>query len=305
MVDVVGFGALNFDRLFKVEEIAERGTEVNVIDEIGAPGGSAANTIYGLAKLGIETGFIGAIGDDLEGEEIIAEFVEIGVDASRVMLFDEVRTGIVIGFVDDVGERALYVSPGANNEISVSNIDMEFLESSKIVHMSSFVGDKQFVIQKEICKSLGDKVIISLCPGALYARRGMEQLRSMLEVSDIVFLNEAEIEGLTGKSHIGGAMELLELGCKIVVVTLREEGCFIMDKDGAHEVPTQAAKAVDTTGAGDSFATGFLYGFLKNLTPHQCGMIGNRVSAKCIQAVGARACLPTEDELQSADDFPK
>ncbi|MFQ5884110.1 MAG: carbohydrate kinase family protein [Thermoplasmata archaeon] len=305
MVDVVGFGALNFDRLFKVEKIAERGTEVNVIDEMGSPGGSAANTIYGLAKLGINSAFIGAVGNDSEGEEILDDFKEVGVDTSRIEVIGGVRTGVVIGFVDDLGERALYVSPGANNEIGVKSVDMDFLESSKIVHTSSFVGDKQFVIQKEICKSLGDKVRLSLCPGALYTGRGMEQLRPMLESSDLIFLNRTETEELTGKSYMGGSKDLLKLGCRIVVVTLGEEGCYILDKGGEYEVPAQAKKAVDTTGAGDSFATGFLYGVLKGRSPEQCGRIGNLVSSKCIEAVGARACLPTEEELQSSSDFPK
>lgn len=305
MVDVVGFGALNFDRLFKVEKIAERGTEVNVIDEMGSPGGSAANTIYGLAKLGIDSGFVGAIGDDSEGEEIIEEFKEVRVDTSKISVFDGVRTGIVIGFVDDVGERALYVSPGANNEIGVKNVDMDFLENSKIVHMSSFVGDKQFVIQKEICRSLGDKVTLSLCPGALYARRGMEQLESMLKSSHLVFLNRGEIEELTGKSYMGGSRDLLGLGCRIVAVTLGEKGCYVLDEEGEYMVPAQAKEAVDTTGAGDSFATGFLYGFLNGKSPEQCGRIGNMVSSKCIMAIGARACLPIEEELQSSGDFPK
>ena len=78
-----------------------------------------------------------------------------------------------------------------------------------------------------------------------------------------------------------------------------------MNKNGEHIVPAEAKKAVDTTGAGDSFATGFLYGFLKGRSPEQCGRIGNMVSSKCIEAIGARACLPTEEELQSSSGFPK
>lgn len=305
MVDVVGFGALNFDRLFKVEKIAERGTEVNVVDELGSPGGSAANTIYGLAKLGIGSGFIGAVGNDLEGERILDDFTKAGVDTSRITVIDGVRTGIVMGFVDEVGERALYVSPGANNEITAENVELEYLEGSKIIQLSSFVGDSQFKIQEEVCKSLSGKVKVSLCPGALYARRGMEQLRPMLESSDLVFLNKTEIEDLTGKGYVEGSNELLGLGCQIVVVTLAEEGCLVMNKNGEHIVPAEAKKAVDTTGAGDSFATGFLYGFLKGKSPEQCGRIGNMVSSKCIEAIGARACLPIEEELQSSSDFPK
>jgi ribokinase len=305
MVDVVGFGALNFDRLFKVEKIAESGTEVNVIDEKGSPGGSAANTIYGLAKLGVDCGFVGAAGDDSEGKSILNDFKEVGVDTSRIRVVDEPRTGIVIGFVDDKGERALYVSPGANSKIRKEDVDMDYLGSSKIVHMSSFVDQKQFEIQKETCESLAGQVKISICPGALYARRGMSQLNPILGCSDIVFLNRKETEELTGKDYVEGSKDLLELTQGIVAVTLGDEGCYVIDKEGEYTVPSAPKEAVDTTGAGDSFATGFLYGILLNKNPEQCGKIGNIVASKSIESIGARTCLPTVEEIQSSTDFPK
>lgn len=305
MVDVVGFGALNFDRLFKVEKIAESGTEVNVIDEKGSPGGSAANTIYGLAKLGIGCGFVGAAGDDSEGRSILDDFKEVGVDTSQIRVVEEARTGIVIGFVDDKGERALYVSPGANSRIRKEDVDMDYLGNCKIVHMSSFVDQEQFEIQREICESLAGRVRISICPGALYSRKGMNQLEPILGCSDIVFLNGKEMEELTGKPYVEGSRDLLELTQGIVAVTLGKEGCYVMDKEGEYTVPSEPKEAVDTTGAGDSFATGFLYGILSNKNPEQCGRIGNIVASKCIESIGARTRLPTSEEIQSSTDFPK
>ncbi len=126
MVDVIGFGALNFDRLFKVDKLAEGDSEVNIIDQTGAPGGSAANTIYGLGKLGISCGFLGAIGKDYEGERLLEDFRQVGVDTSKIAVFEEERTGIVIGFVDKEGERALYISPGANMGITDEMMDLEY-----------------------------------------------------------------------------------------------------------------------------------------------------------------------------------
>ncbi len=305
MVDVIGFGALNFDRLFKVDKLAEGDTEVNIIDQTGVPGGSAANTVHGLGKLGVSCGFVGATGKDYEGERLLEDFEKVGVDTSRIAVFEEERTGIVLGFVDKDGERALYVSPGANMGITDEMINLEYFKSSKIVHMSSFVGDEQFDIQSDVIDSLVGKVKISLCPGALYVNRGLENIRSMLESSDIAFLNKVELESLTGKDYQSGSRELLDLGCGQVAVTLGSKGSYIADADAFCMVPAEPKKAVDTTGAGDSFAAGFLYGVLLGKTPEECGRIGNIVASKCIESIGARTSLPTAEELQSSNDFPK
>ncbi len=305
MVDVVGFGALNFDRLFKVEKLAEGDTEVHIIDQKGAPGGSAANTIFALGKLGINCGFVGAIGMDHEGEELKQDFERVGADVFKITTLKDVRTGIVVGFIDKSGERALYVSPGANNELTAEMVDMDYLAACKIAHLSSFVGDDQFNIQKDIIGSLAGKVKISLCPGALYIDRGLDALKLMLEKSDFLFMNKAEVEGLTGKEYPKGARELLGLGCGTVAITLGGEGSYIIDGQGEYSVPAVAKEAVDTTGAGDSFAAGFLYGVLSGKSSEQCGMIGNIIASKCVESIGARMNLPTAEELQSSADFPK
>ena len=305
MVDVVGFGALNFDRLFKVERLAEGDTEVHIIDQKGAPGGSAANTVFALGKLGINCGFVGAIGRDHEGEELKQDFERVGVDVFKITTLKDVRTGIVVGFIDKSGERALYVSPGANNELTAEMVDLDYMAASKIVHLSSFVDDDQFNIQKDVIDALAGKVKISLCPGSLYIDRGLDSLRPMLEKSDFLFMNKAEVEALTGKESAEGSRDLRGLGCGIVAITLGGEGSFIIDGQGEYSVPAVAKEAVDTTGAGDSFAAGFLYGVLSGKSSEQCGMIGNIVASKCVESIGARTNLPTAEELQSSADFPK
>jgi ribokinase len=305
MVDVVGFGALNFDRLFKVEKLAEGDTEVHIIDQKGAPGGSAANTAFALGKLGINCGFVGAIGRDHEGEQLIQDFEKVGVDVFRITTLKDVRTGIVVGFIDKSGERALYVSPGANNELTAEMVDMDYLAACKVVQLSSFVGDDQFNIQRDVIESLAGKVKISLCPGALYIDRGLDSLKPMLEKSDFLLMNKAEVEGLTEKKYPEGSRELLGLGIGTVAITLGGEGSYIVDAKGEYSVPAVAKEAVDTTGAGDSYAAGFLYGVLLGKNSEQCGMIGNIVASKCVQSIGARTNLPTSEELQSSPDFPK
>ena len=129
-MNFIGFGALNLDRLYKVERIAKGDEEIAIEETVEQPGGSAANTIYALGKLNLKTGYIGAVGIDAEGEKVLASFKEVGVDISKIRLKENARTGTVIGLVDSSGERALYISPGANNLLSFEDLDMEYLKNS-------------------------------------------------------------------------------------------------------------------------------------------------------------------------------
>ncbi len=116
--------------------------------------------------------------------------------------------------------------------------------------------------------------------------------RRLLRRQRSFFLNRDEIEMLTGHSYRDGAKMLNEIGAAVVVVTLGGDGCYIRTPDAETVVPGYAAKVVDTTGAGDAFCAGFLCGRLSGRPLDECGRMGNRVAARCIEAVGARTGLP-------------
>ena len=138
---------MNMDQLYLVQRIVADG-EAPIEHSIHAPGGSAANTIYGLARLGISTGFIGAIGDDDAGRMLLRDLNSSGVDSSQIQVARQAVTGTVVCLVDHSGRRALYVSPGANRMLSVEDIDMDYLNQADIIHLSSFVDKEQLDIQK-------------------------------------------------------------------------------------------------------------------------------------------------------------
>jgi ribokinase len=127
--DVVGFGALNVDKLYKVNKIAGAEEEGFIIDFKKACGGSAANTIVGLARLGCKVGFIGKVAMDREGKMLIEDFRREGVDTKGIILAKTGRSGTVMGFVDEKGERALYVDPGVNDTIEFEEINKEYASS--------------------------------------------------------------------------------------------------------------------------------------------------------------------------------
>src|SRR4030042_1069357 len=112
-IDIVGFGAMNIDRLYRVDELVVDGEQL-VADFASFPGGSAANTIYGLAKLGVKTGFVGAVGNDESGKDLLNDFKAAAVDTSQIK-FKKTATGSTICLSDKLGRRAIYVSPGANS----------------------------------------------------------------------------------------------------------------------------------------------------------------------------------------------
>ncbi|HIE31535.1 MAG TPA: carbohydrate kinase family protein [Methanosarcinales archaeon] len=289
MIEVIGIGALNMDRLYLVEHIAEPGEEVRIDTVSEQPGGSAANTIVGLARLGIHTGFIGRVGDDADGACVRLEMEREGVDTGGIETVPG-RTGIAIVLVDGRGERSMYVYPGVNDELCMTPENMSYAKSAKYLHLSSFAGEDQFEMQKGILDKLESK--ISFAPGMLYAQKGIDALQAIIRQTEIIFLNHDEIEMLTGSGYRDGAEKLNKAGAAIVVVTLGRDGCYIRTPDSETVVPGYGARVVDTTGAGDAFSAGFLCGRLNGRPLGECGRLGNRVASMCVEAVGARAGLP-------------
>jgi ribokinase len=289
MVEIIGIGALNMDRLYLVERIAEPGEEVRVDAVSEQPGGSAANTITGLARLGIQTGFIGMVGDDADGARLRLGMEKEGVDMQGIGITPG-RTGIATVLVDRNGERSMYVYSGVNDALSMTPENLSYAKSAKYLHLSSFTGKNQFEMQKSILKE--SESMISFAPGMLYAQKGIDALQEIIAQADIIFLNHAEIEMLTGSNYKEGAENLNEIGAAVVVVTLGRDGCYIRTPDAETAVSGYGARVVDTTGAGDAFCAGFLCGHLNGRPLDECGRLGNRVAARCIEAVGARAGLP-------------
>jgi len=295
-MDVIGFGALNLDRLYRVERLAREGEHVEILKFEEFPGGSAANTIAGLARLGLDTGFIGAVGNDDEGKILLDDFKNYGVNTDGISIL-EGRTGIVIGFVDSRGERTLYPYPGVNSKLEFKNELVGYSKNTRYLHLSSFVNDRQFEVQKRLVGLLPERVKISFSPGILYSRRGLSALLPIMERSSIVFLNASEIRAITGKDYKKGSHLLIEKGAKTIAITLGDKGCYLRDRMGEYRVRAERVDVVDTTGAGDAFSTGFLYGLISGRDIVESGRLGNRVAALCIRKFGARAGLPTRGEV--------
>ena len=298
-LDVVGLGALNMDKLFRVSRIVSGDEEGFVTGYSESCGGSAANTIVALARLKLKTGFIGKVALDREGRLLLEDLRKESVATQGVIQVEEGRSGSVIGFIDGEGERALYVDSGVNDMITMAEARTEY--DCRFFHLSSFVGTKSFETQKKLVQALPRHVKVSFDPGMLYTERGVEELEPLLKRSDVMFPTQKELNILFGRSdYRKGANLLLRQGVKIVAVKLGSRGCYVTDGSQSLHIQAFRVKTVDTTGAGDAFDAGFLYGLLNNKNLHDCGRIGNYVASRCVTDVGARAALPSLSELQEA-----
>jgi len=297
--DVVGFGALNVDRLFKVSRIAAAEEESFVTDYAESCGGSAANTTVGLARLKCKVGFIGKVASDREGKLLLHDFKKEGVDTGGIAQTKQGRSGTVTGFVDEKGERALYIDSGVNDTIELQEIDITYALNTKFLHLTSFVGEKSFQTQIELLKRMPDGVKVSFDPGALYARKGLSKLESILKKTYVMMPNSGELEKLTGiQEYCRGADFLLQKGVKMVAVKLGSRGCYVTDGRESHLIESFKVNVVDTTGAGDAFCAGFLYGLINGRSLSECGRIGNFVASRCVMKMGARLGLPRVDDLK-------
>jgi len=307
MKKIIGFGALNVDNFFKVENLLLSENPAYPIDV--QAGGSAANTITALAKLGIETGFVGIVAADAYGKLLLSEFKGRKVDTSRIIIRKPheliVSSGSLDAFVDRKGRRMLFVKPQVNSSLNYNELDINYLKSANFLHLSSFVDDTQLKVQKKLVSNMKGETKISFSPGSLYCDRGLDEILPIIKKTEILFLEKKEIYQLFKKNYKNAAQTLLTLGPKIVVVTKGKDGAYVTNRTQNLELKARKVNVVDTTGAGDAYAAGFLYGQITNLNLSQSAELGTVVASFSIQKIGARAGLPNRKEIASVVSFLK
>jgi len=302
-MDAIGIGSLNLDMIFEIEgsELVELDIEpgaekygtseefsvlLDILRSRGrlvgqAGGGSAANVICALGKMGFKTGILGMVGKDEYGDFILESMGK--VDVERVGR--ENRTGMCISIIID-NDRSLLVLPNANDLFTTAPCDLEYLRNSKVVHLTSFVGKRSMMAQVRITRDLQSEVIVSLDPGELYAHRGIEVMKPLIERADIMFPSGTEVRILTGMDPVRGSKKLMRMGPDIVVCTMGRKGAAIVTAEGTIRIPSEKVKPVDKTGAGDVFAASFIAGMLRKWDLEECGRFAAMASARSIAEYG-------------------
>ena len=299
--EVIGFGALNVDKLYSVENIVSKDEESFITSETSTPGGSASNTIVGLTRLGCSTSLIGKIAEDEEGDLIEYHLAVNGVYTNNLIYADNGSTGKCLGFIDKNGERCLYVNPGVNDEIKIGEINPLNIMRCKIMHYTSFVGDS-FKTQIKLLEKLSKETLLSFDPGMLYVQKGLDELKPILERTDILLINESELRLLCNNNDLPLkelAINFLDMGIGTVVVKQGSCGVYAITNQEECQVEAFECDVVDTTGAGDSFNSGFLYSILRGYDLEKSCRIGNWVASKSIEGFG----IEKFPSLKDLEDF--
>lgn len=302
-LQVICFGAINLDYIFEIKEETalilgvEPGQEYIRKDEELDPilrilqkkgvlrytsgGGSAANTALTLSRLGIKTGFIGKVGNDREGDFLLDSLE----DVDRRGISRGGRSGVALCLLVR-GERGIILFPNANDELSMTEINKEYASSCELFHLTAFNGDGPFEAQKAFVASLRPEIRVSFDPGVLYARRGLKTLMPILRRTEIFFPGKKELEILTKRPWREGALEILDLGSKVIVVTAGEEGSYILTKDEYFKVDAIKVPVIDTTGAGDVYAAAFLASYIKGMSLRESALNATACAAQSITGFG-------------------
>lgn len=252
-----------------------------------AAGGSAANTISGLAKMNIEAGFLSKIGKDEVGRFFENEMVNTKV--KPVMLMSDTPSGRVQAFVSNDGERTFATCLGASAELSANDITPNLLEGWDIFYVEGYLVANPTMLDKAIAtaKAQGMEIAIDMASYNVVEENRDYLNKLIKENIDIVFANEAEAKALTGLEPEEALHQIASL-CKIAVVKVGAKGAYIQQGNEIVSIEPIKANVIDTTGAGDLWAAGFLAGYAKGDNLKKCGTMGAIIAANVIEVMGAK-----------------
>jgi sugar/nucleoside kinase (ribokinase family) len=323
--DVLGIGNAIFDVLVKTDEsflgrhgMAKGG--MALIDEARAlaiyrdmgpatemSGGSAANTIVGIASLGARAAYVGKVKDDQIGRMYAHDIRAAGVAFETRPAVDGPATGCSYILVTDDGERTMNTYLGAAQDLVPADIDATEIAAAKIVYLEGYLWDPKsakeaFVKASKIAHEAGREVALTLSDSFCVDRYRDEFLDLMKKRTvDLVFANQAELHSLYQTSDFDTALRQLREDAKLGIVTRSEKGCVVVSNAGVVAVPAfPVEQIVDTTGAGDLFAAGFLFGLVRGAGHENSGRLGALAAAEVIQHIGARPQVSLKELAKQA-----
>jgi ribokinase len=320
MKDVVGISSLNVDYIYETADLSflqpfypegknRRAWLLTDSDEIQkikiilkekarliskSGGGSAANTVYCLAKMGFQSGIVGKIGRDDDADFLIREMRTIPFHS----LARNQWTGTAFIVLGSSRDRTILLLPNANQTLVWADLDLDFIGSFSMMHLTSLPGEG-LKLQARLAGELSGRMRISLDPGEIYVRQGLIALTSLLSRCEILFITEAELQILTGLPMLDAIAAIQSTGIEIIVIKKKAAGAYIVQGAETWDLPAEIIQAKDTTGAGDVFAAGFLAGLLKGQSLPDCGRLGLAMAHQSMMGLG-REAYPGEEDFQKA-----
>ena len=278
-------------QLINTERSQEINDAVSNFSKIMATGGSASNTINGITRLGMNGGFVGKIGKDDIGLFFTNDSVNNGVKPH--LLTSETPSGRCTVLVSPDTERTLCTYLGAACELEASDLNVEMFQGYDIFHIEGYLVQNHDLIRTAVslAKQAGLKVSVDLASYNV-VEDNLDFLQEIIhKYVDIVFANEEEARAFTGKEPEEALNEISE-HCQIAIVKVGKDGSYIKSGDTKIQIQSRKSNCIDTTGAGDLYASGFLFGLANNYSLEVCGRIGSLISGNVVEVIGAK--MPDE-----------
>lgn len=260
-----------------------------------AGGGSAANSAVVAARMGAKTAYLGKVAADKAGEDFTADMARQGIAFPSVPLAGDgtIPTARCIVLITPDGQRTMFTYLGACVEFTPQDVVADVVADSAITYLEGYLFDRPqaqeaFYQAAKLAHEAGRKVSLTLSDSFCIQRHQAAFRSFVAESVDILFANEAEILALYETEDFDAALKALSGDVALGVVTRGEKGAVVQAGGTRHDVPTEPVKVVDTTGAGDAFAAGFLAGYSRKHSLVDCAALGNRVAGHVITRLGGR-----------------
>jgi sugar/nucleoside kinase (ribokinase family) len=272
-------------------------SETAGLDNQIVSGGSACNTIHGLANLGMGTGYVGMVGDDDFGVFYREDMEKINIVAKTQI--SKTETGRAITLITPDSERTFATYLGAAIELGAEDLAPTFFKGYDHLHLEGYLVQNNALLQKALIEAQQEGLTVSLDMASYnVVEDNLDFLkRQVQDYVDILFANEEEAKAFTGKEPEKALNEIAEY-CDIAVVKIGSKGSLIKSGKEKHEVGVIKVTPVDTTGAGDLYAAGFLYGYYNEWPLDKCGRAGALLSGKVIEEIGPKISPETWDEIK-------
>ncbi len=316
--DVVGLGSAIVDAITHADDafIDEWGIDkggMTLIDEERAhllydamgpasetSGGSAANTVAGVASFGGRAAFIGTVRDDQLGEIFRHDIRACGVDYDVPSGSEGPSTARCLILVTPDAQRSMSTYLGISSLVDPANVDEALVSASKVVYCEGYLWDMPQTIEAikkafDAARAAGGKVSFALSDGLCVDRHRAEFLQLVDERVDLLFANADEIRSLYETDDLDTAISAVRGRCEVAVVTCSADGSVVVTADDTLRIPAEPADVVDTTGAGDLFASGFLYAYTQGHDLATCARLGSAAAAEVISHLGARPLTPLKE----------
>ena len=316
-LDVVGIGNAIVDVLVQTDDnfIAEHGLQkggMALIDEqqaealykasgagLETSGGSVANTMVGIAQLGGRAGFIGRVRDDQLGSIFSHDIRAVGARFETPAATSGATTARCLIYVTPDAERTMCTFLGASTQLEPEDLDLSMVKQAKVLYLEGYLWDspaakRAFIAAAEACREAGGKVALSLSDGFCVDRHRASFLELVNGHVDVLFANDVEIQSLYETDDFDQALERVRGCCSVIAITRGAQGSVVLSGDQRWDVDIFGlGDLVDTTGAGDLYAGGFLHGFTQGESLERCGQLGALCAGQIVTQLGARSqvCL--------------